>query len=1299
MAAAWNDLPATGGLHECAALVSSAEALRVSAPELSVQLARRALLVGATDASAGTTNIGEATDLSMRAQALLASGLVRISQHAKAVEPGFAALALAESGGVSDVAAQVRIDLAACAQQVGEPLLGGAILRPVLEAPHTPPSLRAAALGRLVGCVGHVARRDDVEDALAEADRLLAADDTISTDVRRMERARLAVRSASYHRWYGDTEDAVTSAREGLNLLTRLRTDLRSESDRLRARLSLELVCGLLDEGESREAEHAAHPTVDEPVRATSAASVGRLMLALASRVYLPSGQIDRGRHLLDQAAWLAERHALDGLRADALTEVSRLDEQAGRAAAALEAMRTARAAEHRRMRAMSRAARHVLVEVGANHGVRDTTQQSVAALMRQLAHPAGLPAAVAPPAQVAQAKPVRDPQTVPAAPELAGTIAMDDEGTRLLDREALFRRLRSGERPVALTLVRFEQNHDGDKAADRGPDTGTMAGLADKVRDMAPDNAEVARSDGGELAVLLPATTRDQAEEFAATIRESDWVGAGGKDMNISTGVVQTDQPTTDAADILTAARDALTPAQTSPDAPPLTNTPAAPRSALSEETPTTPLTHPRPGDQTTQTGRSILSSLSITSGSGGRRRAGEEQPPGATSRRPAEPAEAPRWTRAERRAHREATQPITPPPADRPAPPEEPGQGKRAATPTRPPFSETHTAEPAAATNRPGLPTRHGRPPHHETASQANNENQHSSDVRDPATPNAADPSASMSAPTNAEDPGTPEVSTRPATRHSPTTADPAGEAGATAGPDASNAAEPAALGRRAKRHSSAAGSAESADSAAGSSGSGAGEPGASDVAGRSASRHSPTTDPAGEAGSAAGAGVPRAGEPDSLSRWAKRHASATGAAEEAGNTAGSSGSVAGEPGASDVAGRSASRHSPTTDPAGVGVPGAGEPDSLSRWAKRHASATGAAGDAGSAAGPDVSGAAEPGAPGVAGRSAVPGSGDAAEGRDLPRHSAGGESASAESASGTSGGSSADDATSGMAVTWDSGDGGVSSGLAGLSSGGILRGSGAGAASSYEETKAELARMMSALNAKSLAARGNNGARRSPDPEPPAPPEPPRPPTPEPRPAVEPEPPAEPERATAPEPEPGRTAAPGQRSGLMAAFDALTGPVPGLQAAFDDAPELPARKPAQSWAELRSAATVESPADDLFGAEADDTPKPRSSLRDAFAEFGVAEKKVTEPVKETVQETTYDESIGPRPRPAGPLRRGEKSSATIASLLTEALAAYQSTAEDVESDGAPERFGSFAGDDPERGRPGASGRHRSTE
>jgi GGDEF domain-containing protein len=711
--AAWNEAPAAGGLGECAALVRSAEALRFSAPELAVQLARRALLVGAESTRAA--EVDRAKTLSMRAQAVLASGLVRLSHYVEAVEPAFAALALAEGEGAADVAAAARLDLAACSREVGEPLLGCELLGPVLETAQLSAAIRAGALGRLVGCVAHVARRDDVEDALTEADRLLAADDGMNPDVRRLERARLSVRAAAYHRWYGDTEDAADAAREGITQLNRVR-GLRPETARLRAQLVLELACALLDDGSLEEAASVSEAVLAEPVRATSAAAVGRLMLAVSTRVHLPSGRVDRGRGLLDQAVWVADRHGLDGLLADVLTAVSQLDEAAERTTEALESLRGARAAEQRRLRGMAQAARLLLTEnspakwnpksvnallrevlraAGHQPATKDwhLVAQRVTQPARQTAQPpaatsgdltwpieqaaTGLeqyatttstsdeladaasvsdqPQAPEPTAheqetapetptaqeqRAAPAQPAEHEQTAvpaeperPAAHENALTTSADpaaarvdeqdetDAATGLLNKDGLIRRLRSvrnGERPVALALVRLD-NYGATRVADPGPRPAEAADvelneLAGRVRDIAPENAELARSDGTELAVLLPHTTRDQAEKFAAAI-ESAWLGTANG-HSISTGVVQSnpDARTVDARALINAARHALTPAVGAPGRP------LPPPSSAAAD-----LADMDPGD-TLRIGRAIISSLSIPTGSGGKRRAAED-------------------------------------------------------------------------------------------------------------------------------------------------------------------------------------------------------------------------------------------------------------------------------------------------------------------------------------------------------------------------------------------------------------------------------------------------------------------------------------------------------------------------------------------------------------------------------------------------------------------------------------------------------------------------------------------------
>lgn len=555
MVAAWTELPPTGGLPECAALVQLAERLRWSAAELVIQYAERALTV--SDAEGGP--------LAVRAQALVAAALVRLGRHADAVEPALAALRDADQAGVPELIPAIRMDLAACAHGLGESLLGCTILRPALETMGGRPSTRAVAITALVGCTAHVGRRDDLEDSLAEAERLLAADDALTPDARRMERAQLAMRTAAYYRRYGETEDAVEAARDGLGLLGKLR-DPRLEGGLARAGLTLELVCALLDDGDLAEAARAAEVLLAEPVRAASAAAVGRLLLAMVTRVHVPAGRVERGRGLLGDAAWIAERHDHDWLLADAYTMLAQLDEASGQPADALRALRAARVAEQRQLRRVDAARRRLMIEFGA----RPMPVETVNSLLRGVVR---APMAVAPPPAAPVPLPPARPAAAPVSePEAARVEPAETDEAGLLTREGLSRRIqavRSANRPVALTLVRIDPVDGEGRAEEDAAAPDALATLAGRVRDIAPENAELARSDGGELAVLLPHTTKDEAEEFAATIRESaieaDWLAeTTGHEVSLRTGVAQSGSVAGDDADaLLSAARQTLTTAE----------------------------------------------------------------------------------------------------------------------------------------------------------------------------------------------------------------------------------------------------------------------------------------------------------------------------------------------------------------------------------------------------------------------------------------------------------------------------------------------------------------------------------------------------------------------------------------------------------------------------------------------------------------------------------------------------------------------------------------------------------------
>jgi hypothetical protein len=109
----------------------------------------------------------------------------------------------------------------------------------------------------------------------------------------------------------------------------------------------------------------------------------------------------------------------------------------------------------------------------------------------------------------------------------------------------------------------------------------------------------------------------------------------------------------------------------------------------------------------------------------------------------------------------------------------------------------------------------------------------------------------------------------------------------------------------------------------------------------------------------------------------------------------------------------------------------------------------------------------------------------------------------------------------------------------------------------------------------------------------------------------------------------------------------------------------------------------------DNIPAATSGDTPatKPQEPSGDGWGPSGASAAPTEAP--------TYDEPIGPQPRPEGLPRRGERSATTIASLLTEALAAYQSTTDDQgEPHHTMDRFDSFLADEAT-----AFGRHRSPE
>ncbi|MEV0678022.1 hypothetical protein AB0I60_16055 [Actinosynnema sp. NPDC050436] len=359
---------------EVSTLVVSAWRLRWRAPELALVLGERAVAL----ASARRDEVDR-----LRAESLLVFASNRMGRGVKIADRAMDALKAAEAEAEHETAWRLRVELADSARAVGAPLTGFAAVRPVLEAQGVPDALRASALVQASECLVSVGRGSALAEALAEADRLYSSDPVLDHDTTLLLRGLLRAAAARQHRRWGDLDAAITAAREGVDLLDRLE-DPASDSGQVRGRLTVELVCALMDAGKPAEASETGTPFLDRPVRAPSAAPAGWLRLALATRVHLPAGRVDQARDMLRDAADNAERHQLDTLLAESLLALAHVHEVSGDLTEALTNLRSAHAAERRRARAVYAVRARLAAEFAGVHRQSTGQHDQLAALLRE---------------------------------------------------------------------------------------------------------------------------------------------------------------------------------------------------------------------------------------------------------------------------------------------------------------------------------------------------------------------------------------------------------------------------------------------------------------------------------------------------------------------------------------------------------------------------------------------------------------------------------------------------------------------------------------------------------------------------------------------------------------------------------------------------------------------------------------------------------------------------------------------------------------------------------------------------
>jgi hypothetical protein len=340
-------MPVNGG--EAASLVESALLLRWRAPELALLLADRAVTAAQDDKMAV-----------LRADHLAVFALNRLGRHGEAAHRLFPAIRDPDTP--PWLRHELHLELAHCAAALGETVTALGAVRAVLAAgDDVAPALRGGALVAVAEASFALNPDNLVTSALEEADELYREDSSLDHDTALLLRAAARAADAVRHRRRGKTAEAEVKAREGRELLAAL-ADPDHDSGEVSARLMLEIVLALLDRDAGEVATEEARPLLRRPVRAAAAGSVGRLRLALATRVHLAEGRHEPALTLLADAVEGAQRYGVDAVLAECLEGLSHVHEARGEFADALHCVRAARAAECRDRHDLE-AARSVLLE------------------------------------------------------------------------------------------------------------------------------------------------------------------------------------------------------------------------------------------------------------------------------------------------------------------------------------------------------------------------------------------------------------------------------------------------------------------------------------------------------------------------------------------------------------------------------------------------------------------------------------------------------------------------------------------------------------------------------------------------------------------------------------------------------------------------------------------------------------------------------------------------------------------------------------------------------------------------
>ena len=478
-------------------LVVPASRLRWRAPELSLVLSERAAALAASRHDESER---------LRAEALVAFALTQLGRHTAAAERASAALRVAEAGREPEHAWLFRIELAKCAHAAQLPLAAFGLLTPVLSAPNLPEHIRATALLTLSNCLAPLGRDDSLAEAPAEAERLYLAAQDIEVETTTILRAEARASLAYQRRLWGDIDSAIDAATKGLRILDEL-TEPNPESGQVTGWLVWELVAALLKANRQDEALVAARSVLDKPVRAAAVEPIGRIKLAVATKIWVAERDAARSRSALWEVADAAERYQRDDLLAQAMLALAHAHELSGAQTEAISCLRNAHSAERR----LARSRYAIRVQLAEEFSLY-RRQNSIFEQLPQLIRPGSSNR--------------RSTRSV-AGDAMHGLLGRT-EFLQQLDT-MIQSGIQSGKPNVTLSLVLLEVDffQSNGTTINMG-DNELSSALAARIRAVAPRQAAIGKIDYSTFAVSLPNIAADQANRWADELRTEVTQGFG---------------------------------------------------------------------------------------------------------------------------------------------------------------------------------------------------------------------------------------------------------------------------------------------------------------------------------------------------------------------------------------------------------------------------------------------------------------------------------------------------------------------------------------------------------------------------------------------------------------------------------------------------------------------------------------------------------------------------------------------------------------------------------------------------